>query len=84
MWGINRDITSNSPIENSESATSWNLISPGSSASVIGNNGGRIVSVITSDTVRPSACDGAYTSSSDPARSSGVKNGSPCTWSQWR
>ena len=79
MCGISLDVTSNSPIANSESATSWNLISPGSSASVIGNSGGRIVSVITSNTVRPSACDGAYTSSSDPALNIGVKNGRPCT-----
>jgi hypothetical protein len=43
------------PIENLSSAVSWNVTTPGSSSTLTGNNGGRMVNDTTSSSVRPSS-----------------------------
>ena len=52
---------------------------PGNMSRPIGNTGGLIAARSTSQAVRPSCSDGAYTTRWVSSWSSGPKNGRPCT-----
>ena len=61
-----------------------NRTSPVRSLTWIGKYGGRMNFANASPSGVPSASGGPNTSRRAPLRLMGMKNGRPCTWSQWR
>ncbi len=76
VWGTTRTVTTASATVNEPGSVSWNRIVPARSAIVTGKNGRRMNWSNASPSPRPSAA-GPYTSSDDPGRRIGSKNGNP-------